>query len=51
MHDQARADRVLVAGVTGHLGRHLVAELHERGCRVGVLIRRAGQAATPGCGR
>ena len=39
--------RVLVAGATGHLGRQLVAQLHERGRRVRVLIRRAGQAALP----
>ena len=41
----AALTRVLVAGATGHLGRQLVAQLHERGCRVRVLIRRAGQAA------
>ena len=46
MHDEIQADRVLVAGATGHLGRHLVAELHERGCRVRVLIRRTEQATT-----
>jgi len=38
--------RVLVAGATGYLGRHLVACLKQRGHWVRVLIRRPEQAAT-----
>lgn len=38
--------RVLVAGATGYLGRHLVAALVDAGCRVRVLVRRSEQAAT-----
>ncbi|QDP98837.1 SDR family oxidoreductase [Microlunatus elymi] len=37
--------RVLVAGATGYLGRHLVQALIDAGCRVRVLVRRPEQAA------
>lgn len=36
--------RVLVAGATGYLGRHLVDALVDAGCRVRVLVRRREQA-------
>ncbi len=36
--------RVLVAGATGYLGRHLVRALLDAGCRVRVLVRRPEQA-------
>ncbi|WP_051756948.1 SDR family oxidoreductase [Nocardia sp. NRRL WC-3656] len=38
--------RVLVAGATGYLGRHLVAALKQHGCWVRVLVRRPEQAET-----
>lgn len=38
--------RVLVAGATGYLGRHLVARLKQDGYWVRVLVRRPEQAAT-----
>ncbi|WP_051267640.1 SDR family oxidoreductase [Nakamurella lactea] len=38
--------RVLVAGATGYLGRHLVRALVDAGCRVRVLVRRPEQATT-----
>lgn len=41
-----RGQRVLVAGATGYLGRHLVRALVDAGCRVRVLVRRPEQAAT-----
>jgi len=39
-----RGQRVLVAGATGYLGRHLVQTLLDAGCRVRVLVRRPEQA-------
>lgn len=38
----------LVAGATGYVGRHLVAELHRRGHRVRALVRDRGRAEQPG---
>lgn len=40
--------KVLVAGATGALGRHVVASLVERGDHVRVLSRRAGTTVAPG---
>lgn len=37
--------RVLVAGATGYLGRHLVSALKKHGCWVRVLVRRPEQAS------
>lgn len=39
-----RGQRVLVAGATGYLGRHLVRALIDAGCTVRVLVRRPEQA-------
>lgn len=41
----ARGQRVLVAGATGYLGRHLVRALIDAGCQVRALVRRPEQAA------
>ena len=41
-----QGQRVLVAGATGYLGRHLVQTLVDAGCPVRVLVRRPEQAAT-----
>lgn len=43
MNKQANNKRVLVAGATGYLGRHLVKELKNRGFWVRVLIRKENQ--------
>jgi uncharacterized protein YbjT (DUF2867 family) len=40
--------RVLVAGATGYLGRHLVAQLKDDGCWVRALARRPEQSAALG---
>jgi uncharacterized protein YbjT (DUF2867 family) len=39
-------ERVLVAGATGYLGRHLITQLKQDGCWVRALARRAEQAET-----
>lgn len=44
--DTVEGQRVLVAGATGYLGRHLVRALLDAGCRVRVLVRRPEQAAS-----
>lgn len=41
-----QGQRVLVAGASGYLGRHLVRALIDAGYRVRVLVRRTEQAAT-----
>lgn len=41
----ASPERVLVAGATGYLGRHLVTRLKQEGCWVRALARRPEQAA------
>lgn len=38
----------LVAGATGYLGRHIVAELIDRGAKVRALVRDRARAQTPG---
>ncbi|WP_210605191.1 NAD(P)H-binding protein [Brevibacterium oceani] len=40
--------RVLVAGATGYLGRHVVAELSRRGHRVRAIVRHRSRAEAPG---
>lgn len=46
--NDAHATRVLVAGATGYLGRHLVAELARRGHRVRALVRDPSALSRPG---
>lgn len=41
-------DTVVVAGATGYLGRHLVAELHARGYRTRAVVRSRSRAEQPG---
>lgn len=41
-------DTVLVAGATGYLGRHIVAELADRGHRVKAVVRSRERAEQPG---
>ncbi|HJV21952.1 MAG TPA: NAD-dependent epimerase/dehydratase family protein, partial [Holophagaceae bacterium] len=45
---EATLNRVVVAGGTGLVGRHLVAALLERGAKVTVLGRSVGQDGLPG---
>ncbi len=41
-------EMITVAGATGYLGRHLVAALSERGCRVRAIVRSRARAEQPG---
>lgn len=41
-------ERVVVAGATGYLGRHLVAEASDRGYRVRAIVRSRARAEKPG---
>lgn len=41
-------DTVVVAGATGYLGRHIVAELHARGYMVRAVVRSRNRAEQPG---
>jgi uncharacterized protein YbjT (DUF2867 family) len=48
MNRGVMTDVVVVAGATGYLGRHLVAELAQRGCRVRAIVRSRARAEQPG---